>query len=102
METVMDVDYFISKFEAIDAEDIGRVGLHTHCALWHCGVTDYSVHTKESDALANILKPLVPEVNDPHEVVYMVNDGVVGTLEIQSPKVLILAALRDIKSGKYV
>ena len=91
-----DVDYFIKKFAAIPDEDwttrkfVNDLG--QCCALGHCGSRTmpkglYSVHSRESTSLRDILLNEVVEIND----------GRHGQYQQETPKARILAALRDIE-----
>lgn len=89
---IYDVDYFISKFEAIP-EEKWIVGNYTDgygcCALGHCGIVA-SETTKEADSLVTLfilLNTAIPPINDNHDARYCQHTA----------KQRILAALYDIK-----
>jgi hypothetical protein len=90
MNTIYDVDYFLSKFSNIDEND-WIVGSYIDskttkkCALGHCGET--MAHcTNESESLLKIL----PEVD-------VINDGRASRYQQPTPKLRILAALQHVK-----
>lgn len=68
-------NYFITKFEAIPANEIGEGNLSRHCALWHCGVRlgeKAYIPTNESTALIMLFGG---KYETDYAVVYIVNDG---------------------------
>ena len=93
-----DVDYFITKFEAIPEElwmieyfeEVQKDGRITRCALGHCGASDanYSEEAKTLNLLLNYL-------------VAGINDGANDRYQQPTPKQRILAALRDVKAGTF-
>lgn len=82
--------YFIDKFEAIPDDEIGRVSIDNHCALWHCGAENYA-ETEESMALALLLNPLAETEIQRIETIFRIND-----FDRRNPKQNILAALRNL------
>lgn len=92
-----DVDYFISKFEAILEEKWVEHALSWGgrcCALGHCQ------GALERDALKEVMLSLV---HDGHGILVApaaINDGLDPRYPQPTPKARILAALRDVKEGK--
>lgn len=109
MEPAYDVDYFISKFEAIpeekwcvdDFEDGEESGVH--CALGHCGASFHSGSTRESYKLDEIICSLR---NPSYPLGYYypapINDGTTKEYQQPTPKQRILAALYDIKANQML
>lgn len=101
-----DVDYFISFFEAIPDEKWCTYSTEDEyggrCALGHCGANNGHVHTLETDALAGLFRNHFACLT--HESAWLkvgeVNDGVVRRYTQPTPKLRILAALRDIKAAQ--
>lgn len=101
-----DVDYFISKFEAIPEEKIGTSQL-TGCAYGQCasivGSTQDGCYTEEGQALSKIMQ-MVPKATDEYGFLHFmqyiparINNGDVPEYQQPTPKQRILAALYDIK-----
>jgi hypothetical protein len=93
METKFTVDYFINKFNAI-SEDLWIQNVYSrgyrHCALGHCKL-DVGIHSDEADALEDFLDNRTAEINDNRHEHYTQGH----------PKERILAALNDVKNGKF-
>lgn len=77
------IEYFIEKFNAIPAHEMGQGKIENHCALWHCNATmDEMEQTEESIALAKILSHLFKKFpyGESQACVYFINDATVSDL----------------------
>lgn len=109
LNTVYDVSYFISKFEAIPENQwtTGGKGIcldnERKCALGFCGTVNiYYPSNPESQALAKILGSGEKISSGEFDLapVYTINDDLNGNLTQPTPKQRILAALYDIRAAQ--
>lgn len=92
------VDYFIKKFEAIPdnrwcvGELMNKAG--QCCAYGHCGMREYDTEAPEADALMKVERKLPSEPT----CFASINNGEHPAYQQETPRLRILAALRDIKA----
>ena len=101
------IDFFISKFEAIPEELFGTGGpdiTGRQCTMFHCGYSGSRSFTEESDALNSLILSICKismDSDGEHAKRYwpvaMLNDGRVSKYQQPTTKQRILAALYDIK-----
>lgn len=95
--TTFNAEYFLSKFEAIPEEmwiikDFTNVDCTKHCAVGHCANWKNGVGTSTSET-----KPLCRLFDLIKEYPTRVNDGESIHYPQPTPKLRILAALREIQ-----
>jgi hypothetical protein len=101
--TLFNIDYFITKFEAIpadrwcEAEFTNRAG--NHCALGHCGMQD-SVKDIKWTVEANALKDLAPDIMSVNDYGYVDLRDEHATLWGRHPKERVVNYLKAIKEGR--
>jgi hypothetical protein len=108
-QTIYDIDYFITKFSAIDEKDwcIEVLGdeYGRHCAIGHCGgrpgtMADGIYLTQEARALIKLFGGEIMCVTIINDNSWQ-HEGMQSAYKQPTPKQRILAALYDIKKAQY-